>query len=55
MQAILEEQNSPWAFFKVKTLVVVICLFVAAGGSAWYCTQQRKKVEYQTLDKEEHV
>ena len=53
-RAILEEQISPWAFFKVKTLVLVVCLCVVAGGSAWYCSQQ-KKDEYQTLAKEEHV
>lgn len=54
-QAILEEQNSPWAFFKVKTLLVVLCLFVAAGGSAWCYAQQRRKDEYQAIEKEEHV
>jgi len=42
-EALREEQQSPWRFFKVKMLAVVVLVFAVGAASAYYCTSMNKK------------
>ena len=48
-EALREEQQSPWRFFRVKILAVLVLLCAVSGGSAYYCTSKNKQERDEAL------
>ena len=64
-QALIEEQMSPWRFFKIKMLLVVFMLFLVGFAASWCVSksmaeaalekQEKEGKQEKEAGKEEHV